>query len=67
MKLKTLVSTLKQMLQQAISGQKGSVLVEGSQAPEFEINDESGKKHTLNQYRGKKVILWFFPRAMTPG
>jgi peroxiredoxin Q/BCP len=55
------------MFRQFITGQKGNVLVEGTRAPEFEVSDESGKKHTLNQYRGKKVVLWFYPRAMTPG
>jgi peroxiredoxin Q/BCP len=55
------------MFQQAVTGKKGNLLVEGTQAPGFEIGDESGKKHNLQQYKGKKVVLWFFPRAMTPG
>jgi peroxiredoxin Q/BCP len=55
------------MLRQAVSGKKGNVLAEGTPAPEFEVGDESGKKHTLGQYKGRKVVLWFFPRASTPG
>jgi peroxiredoxin len=66
-KLTTLTGTLKQMLKQSVTGKKGNILEEGTKAPEFEIYDESGKKHTLNQYKGRKVVLWFFPRASTPG
>lgn len=55
------------MLKQSVTGKKGNILEEGTKAPEFEIYDESGKKHTLNQYKGRKVVLWFFPRASTPG
>jgi peroxiredoxin len=66
-RLSTFTGTLKQMLRQAVSGKKGNVLAEGTPAPEFEVGDESGKKHTLGQYKGRKVVLWFFPRASTPG
>lgn len=45
----------------------GSPLPEGSRAPDFTAQDESGNTHALSQYRGKKVVLWFFPRANTPG
>lgn len=67
MKLSTLTKTMRQMVQQTVTGNKGHVLAEGTPAPEFNIPDESGKSHSLNQYRGKKVVLWFFPRASTPG
>jgi peroxiredoxin Q/BCP len=55
------------MLQQAVSGKKGNILAEGTPAPDFEVGDESGKKHSLDQYKGRKVVLWFYPRASTPG
>jgi peroxiredoxin Q/BCP len=55
------------MFRQSITGKKVNILAEGTRAPEFEVADESGKKHNLNTYRGKKVVLWFYPRAMTPG
>ncbi|MCI0417192.1 redoxin domain-containing protein [bacterium] len=67
MKLSTLSKTVRQMVQQSVTGNKGHVLPEGSPAPEFDMTDESGNRHSLRQYRGKKVILWFFPRASTPG
>jgi peroxiredoxin len=39
----------------------------GDMAPEFELEDQSGKKVKLSQYRGKKnVLLAFFPFAFSP-
>jgi thioredoxin-dependent peroxiredoxin len=67
MNLWTLTRTVRQMVQQAVTGNKGHILTEGTIAPDFEVPDENGKRHTLKEYRGRKVILWFFPRASTPG
>ena len=67
MNLWTLTRTVRQMVQQTVTGNKGLVLAEGTTAPDFDIQDESGQRHTLKQYRGKKLIVWFFPRASTPG
>lgn len=39
----------------------------GSKAPEFELEDQNGKVHRLEDYRGKKVILYFYPKDNTPG
>lgn len=39
----------------------------GSQAPDFLVNDHNGNRITLKQFRGKKVVLWFYPKADTPG
>jgi peroxiredoxin Q/BCP len=36
-------------------------------APEFNLPDENGKDVALTHLRGKTVILFFFPRASTPG
>jgi thioredoxin-dependent peroxiredoxin len=38
-----------------------------SKAPDFTLPDESGKKVSLKDYRGKDVVLYFFPKADTPG
>jgi len=46
---------------------KASPVGENQPAPDFDLPDESGKQHRLRDYRGKKVVLWFFPRASTPG
>lgn len=39
----------------------------GIKAPAFELPDQNGTIHTLEEYRGKKVILYFYPRDNTPG
>jgi peroxiredoxin Q/BCP len=44
-----------------------SALKEGSKAPDFELLDQDGKKHKLSDYKGKKVVLYFYPKDNTPG
>ena len=39
----------------------------GTKAPDFLLPDENGQMHSLNEYRGKKVILYFYPMDNTPG
>ena len=39
----------------------------GTKAPEFSLPDQNGEMHTLEEYRGKKVVLYFYPRDNTPG
>jgi peroxiredoxin Q/BCP len=39
----------------------------GDQAPELDIKDQNGKTHKIADYQGKKVILYFYPKDMTPG
>lgn len=39
----------------------------GMKAPEFSLPDQNGNIHTLEQYKGKKVILYFYPKDNTPG
>lgn len=39
----------------------------GTKAPEFQLPDQNGEIHTLEEYRGKKVILYFYPKDNTPG
>jgi len=36
-------------------------------APAFTLPDENGKEVSLKDFRGKTVILFFYPRANTPG
>jgi len=42
-------------------------LAEGTKAPPFEGNDQNGKKHSLNDYRGRWLLLYFYPKDDTPG
>jgi peroxiredoxin Q/BCP len=39
----------------------------GAPAPDFRLSDSSGAEHSLEDYRGRKVVLYFYPAAMTPG
>ena len=38
-----------------------------NKAPEFTLPDQNGKMHSLSEYRGKKVILYFYPKDNTSG
>ena len=39
----------------------------GTKAPAFSLPDQDGKIHRLEDYKGKKVILYFYPKDNTPG
>ena len=39
----------------------------GTKAPDFTLPDQNGDLHSLSEYRGKKVILYFYPKDNTPG
>ena len=43
------------------------MLETGIKAPEFTLPDQNGEMHSLTDYRGKKVILYFYPKDNTPG
>ena len=45
----------------------GSGLQVGSIAPDFELRDQDGVLHRLDDYKGKKLVVYFFPKADTPG
>ena len=39
----------------------------GIKAPEFSLPDQNGQMHSLKDYKGKKVVLYFYPKDMTSG
>ena len=39
----------------------------GDPAPDFDVTNHLGRREKLSDYRGKKVVLWFYPKASTPG
>lgn len=43
------------------------MLKEGAKAPDFELNDTNGNKVRLSDFKGKKVVLYFYPKDMTSG
>lgn len=42
-------------------------LKEGDKAPDFRAQDQNGKEISLSDYKGKKLILFFYPKDNTPG
>jgi len=45
----------------------GTHLKPGDDAPDFRLTDQSGKNVKLSGLRGKRVVLFFYPKADTPG
>ncbi len=43
------------------------MLRKGEKAPDFELKDQDGKIHRLSDYRGKKLVVYFYPKDSTPG
>jgi peroxiredoxin Q/BCP len=41
--------------------------IDGQPAPEFKLEDQNGKWHTLADHKGKWVVLYFYPKDFTPG
>lgn len=39
----------------------------GEKAPDFTLQNQDGKNVTLSQYKGKNIVLYFYPKDMTPG
>ncbi len=46
---------------------KSNELQKGDAAPDFELEDSNGKKIKLSDYRGKYIVLYFYPKNNTPG
>ncbi|ALX48950.1 thioredoxin-dependent thiol peroxidase [Lentibacillus amyloliquefaciens] len=39
----------------------------GKQAPEFTLNNQDGEQISLSDYKGQNIVLYFYPKDMTPG
>ncbi len=63
--LAALLATLA-LLTPAVASAGGSPQV-GSAAPAFSLPDQAGAKHSLADYRGKWLVLYFYPKDGTPG
>ncbi|NJW54141.1 thioredoxin-dependent thiol peroxidase [Salinimicrobium oceani] len=44
-----------------------TTLQPGDKAPNFSAKDQDGKNHELKDYQGKKLVVFFYPKASTPG
>ena len=54
-------------LKRLFGPKKPALLAVGTVAPELGVPDHEGKVHTLADHRGRRVVLWFYPKASTPG
>ena len=43
------------------------MLTENVKAPQFRLQDKDGKEYTLEDFKGKKLVLYFYPKDNTPG
>ena len=43
------------------------MLKTGDKAPEFALSSDEGKEISLRDFKGKRVLIFFFPKANTPG
>ena len=43
------------------------MLKKGTKAPGFTLEDQDGNFVSLSDFTGQKVLLWFYPKASTPG
>ena len=43
------------------------MLTENVKAPKFRLQDKDGKEYTLESFKGKKLVLYFYPKDNTPG
>jgi peroxiredoxin Q/BCP len=43
------------------------MLPEGAKAPDFTVQNHHGQPVRLSALKGKPVVLWFYPKADTPG
>jgi thioredoxin-dependent peroxiredoxin len=39
----------------------------GDRAPDFTLPDSTGRIRRLSEFHGRPVVLWFYPKARTPG
>jgi peroxiredoxin len=53
------------VLKQLVGGAR--MLEVGDPAPDFNVVDHKARPVKLQDFRGKKVVLWFYPKADTPG
>jgi len=43
------------------------MLLEGTKAPDFTLEDQDGNSISLSDFAGQNILLWFYPKASTPG
>jgi thioredoxin-dependent peroxiredoxin len=51
----------------ATQAEMSKMLKEGDRAPSFKVTADDGEKVSSADYRGKNLVLFFYPKANTPG
>lgn len=46
---------------------KPTLLEVGAPAPDFSVEDHEGRRVSLSDFAGRRVLIWFYPKADTPG
>ena len=67
MKKKNILSIVTTLCLLLINGESISEINTGQVAPNFNLQDQNGEWHTLDNYKGKWVVLFFYPKDQTPG
>jgi peroxiredoxin Q/BCP len=49
------------------ANKKPKLLEPGTPAPDFQVQDHHGKPVSLSDFEDKRVLVWFYPKADTPG
>ncbi len=65
--MKKLLGTLSLALIVTAGAWASDSLMVGEPAPEFELSDQDGQLHSLEDYRDRWVVLYFYPKNETPG
>ena len=55
------------LIMEITKGEDNMPVKVGDSAPSFQLKDETGEMRTLAEFRGKKVVLYFYPKDNTPG
>ena len=68
MKIAIIVAVIILLIASAFLNANQSVeLKVGDKAPEFSLYDQDNKLHNLSDYKGQRLVIYYFPKADTPG
>src|SRR5580692_4239445 len=65
--MKSVLILAASMIVSAAFATAAEVPAEGTKAPDFTLKNQEGKAISLHDYKGKWVVLYFYPKDMTPG
>lgn len=65
--MKRLLASITALFLLSLAAFASEPLTVGQPAPEFELSDQNGQLHSLEDYRDQWVVLYFYPKDQTPG